>query len=62
MYCEKKTITKSYKEGRGGGAQVYVLSDLGNSSREIPVFNFQGIKLIFFSKDWVLVQTDIKMQ
>ena len=46
------TITKSYKKGRWGGgggfAQVYVLSDLGNSSREIPVFSFQGIKLIFF--------------
>ena len=47
------TITKSYKKGRWGGggggfAQVYVLSDLGDSSREILVFTFQGIKLIFF--------------
>ena len=47
IFVRRKISPRVIKRGMRGGAlhkYMYLWPDLGNSSREIPVFNFQGIK------------------
>ena len=51
IFVRRKISPKVIKRGMRGGVlhkYMYLWPDLGNLSREIPVFNFQGIKWIFF--------------
>ena len=58
----RKLSPKIIKRGGDMHKFMYLCPDLVNSSRKIPVFNSEGKKNRFFLKDWVLVQTDIRMQ